>query len=117
MELKRKKYSDGSSVADYQVFSVLPSELKEWVDTNIIPTQKNKLTSSTEKLRKENIINIVSGKKVNISEEDIPFLEKLKNSLTTDIFGKREKILEVTFTHSGEPTTDDISVTFIPFKK
>ena len=117
MEEKRKKYPDGSISADYPVFSSLRGELEDWVDKNIIKTDKNKLNQSTEKLRRDNLINIVSGKKVNISEDDYPFIEKLKNAVSTDIFAKREATVTVVFTYSGEPTIDDISITFIPIKK
>lgn len=116
MEEKRKKYPDGSISADYPVFSTLKKELQDWVDKNIIQTDKNKLNSSTEKLRRENLVNIVSGKKVNISDDDYPFIEKLKNAVSTDIFGKREAVATVVFTYSGEPTIDDISITFIHIK-
>lgn len=116
MEEKRKKYPDGSISADYPVFSTLKKELEDWVDKNIIQTDKNKLNSSTEKLRRENLVNIVSGKKVNISDDDYPFIEKLKNAVSTDIFGKREAVATVVFTYSGEPTIDDISITFIHIK-
>ena len=117
MEERRKKYPDGSISADYPVFSTLRKELEDWANKNIVPTDKNKLNQSTEKLRQENLINIVSGKKVNISDDDYPFIEKLKNAVATDIFAKREAVVTVVFTYSGEPTIDDISITFIHIKK
>ena len=80
-------------------------------------TDKNKLTDSVLDIRRSNLINIVKGKKVNISDEDIPFIEKLKNVVSTDIFGSRGSDVEVTFTRAGEPTTNDIDVTFIKYKK
>jgi hypothetical protein len=116
MESRQKKYPDGSTTADYPVFSALESELEDWTKKNILKTDKNKLNDSTEKLRRENIMNIAMGKKVNVSDDDYPFIEKLKNAVSTNIFGKREASVTLTFTNSGEPTIDDIAVTFIPIK-
>jgi len=117
MEIRTKKYPDGSKMAEYPVFSALTAELQNWIKKNIIQTDKNKLNTSTEKLRQENLLNIVTGQKVNVSDEDIPFIEKLKNAVSTDIFGRREASVEVVFTYSGEPTIDDLTITFVPIKK
>jgi hypothetical protein len=45
------------------------------------------------------------------------FIEKLKNAVTTDVFGKKDTPIEVVFTQDGEPTTNAINVTFVRFKK
>jgi hypothetical protein len=62
-------------------------------------------------------VDIVSGSKVNIAKEDVPFIEKLKNSLSADLFGKKQPNIVVIFAKDGVPTTDDIDVTFIKYSK
>lgn len=113
----RKKYPDGSSEIDFPTYSILPSQMKEWCDKNILSTDKNKLNDSVLTMRRENLLNIVTGDRVNISKEDIPFIEKLKNAVSTDIFGKREPDTTVVFTSDNIPTTEDVKVTFIKYKK
>ena len=62
-------------------------------------------------------MEIVKGKKTNVSDTDLTFIEKLKNAVTTDIFGNKEAVMEVVFTQDGSPTTTAINVTFIRTKK
>ena len=108
-----RKYPDGSSSVDYSVYSVTEVELEEWAKKNIVSTEKNKLTDDLAKLRRTNLINIVKGDKVNISNEDIPFINSLKHAVSTDMFGKREPDTTIIFTGEGKPTTEDINITFI----
>ena len=116
-ELKKKKYPDGSSEVDYPTYSVLPSQIKDWCDKNILPTEKNDLSDNVLEIRRKNIVDIVKGDKLNIGDDDIPFIQKLKNAVYTDIFGKREPDTTVVFTQDMKPTTEDITVTFIKYKK
>jgi hypothetical protein len=117
LELNRKKYPDGSSSVEYPVYSTYKEDLEEWIDSNIQITDKNKLNSSTLKLRQDNLLKIVKGEKVNISDDDAEFIEKLKNAMITDMFGSREPELTIIFTEDGIPTTQEINITFIPIKK
>ena len=114
--LKRKRYPDGSVSMDFPVFSMTDSDLDKWAKTNISSTEKNNMTDSVIELRRSNVADIVRGDKLNVSNEDVPFLERLKNSLSTDISGRREPYVSIIFTHDGIPTTDDINITFIKFK-
>jgi len=116
-ELKRKKYPDGSSEVDFPTYSVLPSEIDDWCKKNILNTEKNNLSDSVLDVRRKNLSEIVKGTRTNIGEEDIPFIEKLKNAVSTDIFGTREPDTTVTFTQDEIPTCEDIKVTFIKYKK
>jgi hypothetical protein len=116
-ELKRKKYPDGSSEVDFPTYSVLPSQITDWCSKNILPNEKNNLSDSVVELRRKNLVDIVKGDKLNIGDDDIPFIQKLKNAVSTDIFGKREPDTTVVFTKDMEPTTEDITVTFIKYKK
>jgi hypothetical protein len=116
-ELKKKKYPDGSSEVDYPTYSVLPSQIKDWCGKNILPTEKNDLSDNVLEIRRKNIVDIVTGDKLNIGDDDIPFIQKLKNAVSTDIFGKREPDTTVVFTQDMKPTTEDITVTFIKYKK
>jgi hypothetical protein len=112
-----RRYPDGSKAIDFPSYSVTPTEIEDWAKKNILVNDNNKLTDSVLDLRRKNLVNIVKGDKVNISDEDIPFIEKLRQALSTDIFGKREPDVNVIFTKGGLPTTEEISVTFIKYKK
>jgi hypothetical protein len=115
--LRKKKYPDGTSAVDYPAYSVSSAEIEEWVKKNIISTNKNNLTDPVLDIRRKNIVEIVKGNKVNIADDDIPFIEKLKNAVSTDIFGRREPDSTIIFTSDGRPTTTDIQVTFIKYDK
>lgn len=112
-----KRYPDGSLEYSLPSYSATQPELAQWADRNIVATDSNKMNSSVVKLRKDNLINIIKGKKVNISKDDEEFIEKLKNVAATDIFGKREPNITVVFTKAGVPLSDKIDVTFIEYKK
>jgi hypothetical protein len=112
---KTKKYPDGSSEVSFPTYSLTSVELDDWTKKNIFTDDT--LTAPVVDLRRKNIIDIVKGDKVNISDEDIPFLNKLKNSLSTDMFGRREPEVTILFTKDGIPTTEDIGVTFINYRK
>ena len=116
LEQNKKNYPDGSSEVEYPTYSIGEFELNDWIKKNIIKTDKNKLTDTTEKLRQENLKDIVSGKKVNISSDDLPFIEKLKNAALIDTVGRREPETKIIFTSDGIPTTNNILVTFIPLE-
>jgi hypothetical protein len=115
--IRRRKYPDGSVIVEYETFATTEKELEDWVKSNIISTEKQKHTDSDLEIKKENLINIVKGHKINISDSDLTFIEKLKNAVTTDVFGKKHTPIEVVFAHDGEPTTNAINVTFIRLKK
>ncbi|CAB4158865.1 hypothetical protein UFOVP699_38 [uncultured Caudovirales phage] len=115
--IKRKKYPDGSVTIEYPCFSLELSQLEEWIEKNIISTEKEKLSQPEINLRKENLVNIVKGDKLNIANEDLPFIEKLKNAVSADLLGKKEPSIAVVYSHDGVPTTEDINVTFIKYKK
>lgn len=114
--IKKNRFPDGSYEIIYPSFSVLPDDLDEWVESNIVAMGKGKAGDSEVDLRRQNLIDIVSGKKVNISNHDVPFIEKLKNAVTTRIFGKRDPDVSVTYTKDGTATTNDIDITFIKYK-
>lgn len=114
--LKRKKFPDGSYQIDFPSYSVNPDELEEWVNKNVV-AGPSAHTSSELDIRRQNLIDIVRGKQVNISSKDIPFIEKLRNAVTTDIFGKKDPKVPVVFSPDGTPTTNDVDVTFIKYKK
>jgi len=114
-ELNKKKYPDGSISMDFPCYSATPTQIADWTKKNIIATDKNKLSDITLELRKKNILGITKGDKVNISTDDVPFVEKLKNAVASDIFGTREPDVTVIFTKEGIPTTDNVAVTFIKY--
>lgn len=115
--ISAKKYPDGSMSVDFPAFSVTSKELEDWVNKNIISTDKDKMSDPLLDVRRKNLIGIVKGDKVNIGKEDGPFIEKLKNAVSTDIFGRREPDVNVIFTRDQVPTTEDMKVTFIKYKK
>jgi hypothetical protein len=114
--LSKKKYPDGSINIQYSCYSVTDTDLESWVKDNIIKTDKDKSNASELELRKSNLIEIVKGNKSNISNNDLPYLEKLRRALHTNLIGKEEPQVEVVFTKDGIPTTDNIDVTFINSK-
>lgn len=116
-QFKKKKYPDGSTEVTFPSYALTQTEIDDWAKENIVATSENKLTGSLLDLRRKNISDIVSGKKVNIAKEDVPFIEKLRNALSTDLFGRKEPDIVVIFAKDGVPTTDDVDVTFIKYRK
>ena len=114
---KAKKYPDGTKEYSFITYSVMPQALEDWVKKNILSTDKTKLSDSELELRQQNVINIVKGEKLNISDQDTPFIDKLRNAVSTDIFGKKEPDTTVLFTKNFLPTTEQIDITFIKYKK
>lgn len=114
--ISKKKYPDGSTNVQYACYSVNDTDITQWADSNIISTDKGKLNPSELELRRTNLIDIVKGDKVNVSNEDLPYLEKLRRALSTNLVGKAEPQVEVVFTKDGIPTTGDINITFINSK-
>ena len=113
----KKKYPDGSMAADYPTYSVTSAELDTWVKDNIFSDDENKMKDSEVEVRRKSIVDIVKGDRVNIGKDDIPFIEKLKRSLSTDTFGRREPEVTIVFTSDGHPTTEEVDVTFINYSK
>jgi len=113
--LRRKKYPDGTVSADYPTYSTTETDIKDWTDKNI--RADGKLTSTVADIRKKNIVDIVTGKKVNIADDDMPFIEKLKNAVSTDLFADNEPDVNIIFTRKKEPTTQQVDVTFIKIRK
>jgi hypothetical protein len=115
--IRRRKYPDGSVVIEYPTYSVTEPDLNDWIKKNVTSGEKQKHTDSDLEVKQKNLIEIVKGKKTNVSDTDLTFIEKLKNAVTTDIFGNKEAVMEVVFTQDGSPTTNAINVTFIRTKK
>lgn len=109
----KKKYPDGSIVIEYPRYSIEKEELKKWIQENII---NSKLSKPELEIRQANLENIVKGDKTNVSPEDLPFIEKLKNAVSANMVGKVESDITVVFTKDS-PTTDNVDVTFIKYKK
>jgi hypothetical protein len=114
-DLKKKKYPDGSIEVTFPSYALTATETEGWAKDNIVATPKNGLTDSTVELRRKNLVDIVSGRKVNISKDDVPFIEKLRTSLSADLFGKKDPDIVVIFAKDGTPMTDDVDVTFIKY--
>lgn len=115
--IRRRKYPDGSVVIEYPTYSVTDPDLNDWIKKNVTSGEKQKHTDSDLEVKQKNLMEIVKGKKKNVSDTDLTFIEKLKNAVTTDIFGNKEAVMEVVFTQDGSPTTNAINVTFIRTKK
>jgi hypothetical protein len=112
----RRKYPDGSVVIEYPCYSIDAEKLTAWAQENIIDSDKKKLTGPEIEVRQKSLIDIVKGDRVNISSEDLPFIEKLKNASASNIIAKQLPDVTVVFS-SDMPTTEDIDVTFIKHKK
>ena len=108
-----RKYPDGSIIAKYPCYSITLPELEKWVGSNVISTDKLELNPSELELKRKNLVQIVKGDKTNLTKDDKSFIEKLKNSVASDIIGKREVDIEVVYAMDRNPTTEHIDVTFI----
>jgi hypothetical protein len=115
--IRRRKYPDGSVVIEYPTYSTTEPQLQEWIKKNVISGEKQKHTDSDLEVKQKNLMEIVKGKKTNLADTDLTFIEKLKNAVTTSVFGNKEAVMEVVFTQDGSPTTNAINVTFIRIKK
>jgi hypothetical protein len=115
--VSKKKYPDGSTTINYPSYSITLPDLEKWVGDSLVSTEKDKITPAVLDLRKKNLVNIVKGDKVNISKDDAPFIEKLKQAVSSDILGKREPDLPVIYLSDGTPTTENIDCTFIKYAK
>lgn len=115
--LYSKKYPDGSLSVDYPVYSLSSADIDKWVKDNIFKDEDNGMGDSEVEVRRKSIADIIKGDRVNIGNEDIPFIQKLKRSLSTDTFGRREPEVTVIFTKHGYPTTEKVDVTFINYAK
>jgi hypothetical protein len=112
----RRKYPDGSIIIEYPCYSIKSEDLEKWTKDNIISSDKNKLNTPELEVRRKSIVDIVKGDRINISNDDLPFIEKLKNATSANLIGKIEPDVSVIFS-DGKPTTDNINVTFIKHKK
>lgn len=112
----RRKYPDGSVVIEYPCYSIDAEKLKSWAQENIIDSDKKKLTKPEIEVRQKSLEDIVKGDRVNISSDDMPFIEKLKNAAASNIIAKQLPDVTVVFSNNV-PTTEDIDVTFIKHKK
>lgn len=116
-KLKKKTYPDGSSIADYPTYAATETDLNDWAKKNIASSDKHKLTDSELEVKRKNLVEITTGKKSNVADNDLPFLEKLKNACMTDMFANRKPDTTIYFTKKGVPTAHDIEVTFITLRK
>jgi len=112
----RRVYPDGSVVIEYPAYSIEEEELKKWLASNIISSDKEKLTSSEIDVRKESLLKIVKGDRVNTSNQDLIFIKKLKNAVAANLIAKPTSDVTIVFS-KGVPTTDDVDVTFIKYKE
>lgn len=115
--IRRRKYPDGSVVIEYPTYSTTEPELQDWIKKNVTSGEKQKHTDADLEVKRKNLMEIVKGKKTNLADTDLTFIEKLKNAVTTNVFGNKEAVMEVVFTQDGSPTTNAINVTFIRIKK
>lgn len=112
----RRKYPDGSVIIEYPSYSIKKSDLEKWADDNVFSTNKNDLNKPELEVRRKSIIDIVKGDRINISNDDLPFIEKLKNAVSANIVGRLLPDTTVVFS-DNTPTTDNINITFIKYKK
>jgi hypothetical protein len=115
-EKATKKYPDGSSSKDFFSYTVTEPELTKWADANIVSTQNEKLSDTTLKAKRENLIKIVTGQKSDTSKEDEKYLVALKGAVAIGTVGTKGPMKTVTF-QNGEPLIDDVDITFIKVKR
>jgi hypothetical protein len=108
-------YPDGSSTKSIQTYTVVESELKDWLESNIVSDEKNnQFTDNAIKVKKKNLMDYISGNKSNLSPEDREFVYKFKNNVISEIVGKPARKIDVIFPKGGGiPSTNSFSTTFI----
>lgn len=113
-----RKYPDGSSYEIFTSYEIAEADLDKWLDTNIVSSKEKELADSAIKVKKSSIKDFIAGKKDKISPDDIGFIEKFKNSVSSDMKGTKKDDIEVIFSQSdGIPYTNDLDVTFIIIPK
>jgi len=112
----RQKYPDGSVVIEYPSYSIKLDALQTWIKENVISSDKKELSKSELEIRQKSLEDIVKGDRVNISSDDLPFIEKLKNAASANLVATVIPDSTVVFSNNV-PSTEDIDVTFIKYKK
>lgn len=113
-----RKYPDGSSYEIFPSYEIAEADLDKWLDTNIVSSKEKELADSAIKVKKTTIKDFIAGKKDKISPEDVGFIEKFKNSVSSDMKGTKKDDVEVIFSQTdGIPYTNDLDVTFIIIPK
>jgi hypothetical protein len=106
-------YPDGSSSKRYSTYQIRKDELTKWVDKNVVE-KEGVLSKSAVKVKKESLIDYISGIKDNVTPDDKEFVEKFKNAIQTGMEGKQIQDTEVIFSPKHKvPSTDSVDVTFI----
>lgn len=115
------KYPDGSSAKSIQTFEIAESDLKKWLDSNVVANKsEDSLSENAIKVKKNNLLDYISGSKTGLSPDDMDYINKFKNNVVANIIGKRSHSIDVIFPKGGGvPSTDSFTTTFIilPSKK
>lgn len=112
-----KKYPDGSSSKSYHSYQATKFEAEDWAKKNITSVDDRTLADSALEVKRQTIVDLVTGEKSHPSPEDAGFVEELKNACAIGKFGKKGPIMTVWFSPKGQMLTDDIETTFIQIKK
>jgi hypothetical protein len=112
----RRKYPDGSVVIEYPCYSIKKDKLLAWIKENVISSEKNDLNKPEIEVRQKSLEDIIKGDRTNTSDDDLQFIEKLKNAVSANLIAKKLPDVTVVFSN-GIPTTDEIEVTFVKHKK
>lgn len=108
------KYPDGSSYSSYPTFEISKSDLEDWLNSNVVSDDDNQMSENAMKVKKENLMDYVAGKKSNLSPEDREFMYKFKNNVLADVIAKKIYDTDVTFSNKDqEPSTESFNTTFI----
>lgn len=112
-------YPDGSSTTSHETYSISETELKNWLESNIVSDENNdKFSDNAIKVKKKNLLNYISGNKNNISPEDKEFLYKFKSNVLSEIVGKKTHSVDIIFPKGGGiPSSDSFATTFITLPK
>jgi hypothetical protein len=113
-----KKYPDGSSYEIYQSYEMPEPDLDKWLESNVISSKEKELADSALKVKRTALKEFISGKRDKLSPDDIDFIEKFKNTVSTTQKGAKRDNIEVIFSQKdGTPYTEDLDVTFIIIPK
>ena len=108
------KYPDGSSSRSYTTYNIPKSELNTWLDTNVKGSKDKETTDSVLKIKKDVIMQYITGKKEGKSPENNEYIDSFRKACIGNQLGSKRHPVEVIFSAKDNiPITDVLDVTFI----
>jgi len=110
-------YPNGTSSSQYQSYEISESDLKKWLDSNIISKKEEDIADSALKIKRDNVYKYISGEKSAVPPDSSKYLDTFSNQVKGGQTGEKMKEIEVTFYKNDDIGTDEIDITFITIPK